>query len=484
MSGGFKSLNLPYFTSYYLNFLFVIQIINYNFKSCNFIFICHLCLGTAVVDVVLSCTLVEEGEEPSGMRGGGFFTQTPATLVLRDVAVVPDESLETLTPFVPPSVPDPDAILIEAKASSPEIPNADVLLHADCNDQEVMCEMSKYSPHGSQKNGDIAYFMVFLNVEAVEFSTVLIVQTLAVKDQSALLQTKLGLPLSQTGTLLTEVIFLVFTERKKVSALLRSDVVLSCGFKQQEKHLAPEVDLEWRLQHRGKGLKLLNITTRLDDGRTRKDVLLTIVNDGDASVTLTKIKVQDEGTYICTVSLGPFQAQQIIQLQVLQNSPQTLSCRCTKYYPLDVQCLLTFTKQTLYTMFPNQGSLSSHRQHGDGSYSLSSHLTVPSSISPGTEITCRVSHLALDAPLSVSLVVKSPQPGMKLLVSSLFLKEYLSAYQLNFEKLLATKLWITNTCVHSLKRGHNHHVVLVSSMESSCDGRSVLAGHVSINVQM
>uniref|UniRef100_A0A3Q4BLC9 Ig-like domain-containing protein n=1 Tax=Mola mola TaxID=94237 RepID=A0A3Q4BLC9_MOLML len=437
MSGGFKSLNLPYFTSYYLNFLFVIQIINYNFKSCNFIFICHLCLGTAVVDVVLSCTLVEEGEEPSGMRGGGFFTQTPATLVLRDVAVVPDESLETLTPFVPPSVPDPDAILIEAKASSPEIPNADVLLHADCNDQEVMCEMSKYSPHGSQKNGDIAYFMVFLNVEAVEFSTVLIVQTLAVKDQSALLQTKLGLPLSQTGTLLTEVIFLVFTERKKVSALLRSDVVLSCGFKQQEKHLAPEVDLEWRLQHRGKGLKLLNITTRLDDaegstavneGRTGSSVdAAAIVNDGDASVTLTKIKVQDEGTYICTVSLGPFQAQQIIQLQVLQpphvslsedtlilkeNSPQTLSCRCTKYYPLDVQMEWLFLSpaDTEPTVFPNQGSLSSHRQHGDGSYSLSSHLTVPSSISPGTEITCRVSHLALDAPLSVSLVVKSPQP--------------------------------------------------------------------------
>lgn len=63
------------------------------------------------------------------------------------------------------------------------------------------------------------------------------------------------------------------------------------------------------------------------------------------------------------------------------------------------------------TVFPDQGSLSSHRQHGDGTYSLSSHLTVPSSLSPGTKITCRVSHLALDAPLSVSLVVESPQPG-------------------------------------------------------------------------
>lgn len=71
--------------------------------------------GDGVADVVLSCTLVEEGVGLGGMGGGSLFTRTPATLVLRDVAVGPDESLETLTPFVPPSIPDPDAILIEAK---------------------------------------------------------------------------------------------------------------------------------------------------------------------------------------------------------------------------------------------------------------------------------------------------------------------------------------------------------------------------------
>ncbi len=74
------------------------------------------CLSAdGVADVVLSCTLVEEGVGLGGMGGGALFTRTPATLVLRDVAVAPDESLETLTSFVPPSVPDPDAILLEAK---------------------------------------------------------------------------------------------------------------------------------------------------------------------------------------------------------------------------------------------------------------------------------------------------------------------------------------------------------------------------------
>ncbi|XP_036930898.1 tapasin-related protein [Acanthopagrus latus] len=394
--------------------------------------------ANGVADVVLSCSLVEEGVGMGGMGGGSLFTRTPATLVLRDIAVAPDESLESLTPFVPPSIPDPDAILFEVKVSSPEIPNADVLLHADCNEQEVMCEISRYSPHGSQDSSDPAYFMVSLNVEGVEFSTALILRTLTVaRDQSTLIQNKLGLPLSQSGTLLTEVLFLVFSHIKSVTAPLRGDVLLNCGFKQQEIPLAQEVGIEWRLQHRGKGRKVLEMKTRLDDAEGSTVVheerngssmdAARVVSEGDASVTLTKLKVFDEGTYICTVSLGPFHAQQIIQLRINQpphvllseeklvlksSSRQTLSCHCTKYYPLDAQMewLSLSPTDTEPTLLPNQGSLSSHRQHGDGTYSLSSQLTVPSSVSPGTKIICSVSHVALDTPLSVSLVVESPEP--------------------------------------------------------------------------
>ncbi|XP_068591467.1 tapasin-related protein [Cebidichthys violaceus] len=392
-----------------------------------------------VADVVLSCTLVEEGVGLGGMGGGTHFTRTPATLVLKDVPVASDESLETLTPFVPPSIPDTDAILLEVKVSSPEIPNAHVLLHADCNEQEVMCEISRYSPLGSQESSGSAYFMVSVNVEGVEFSTALILQTLVVeKDQSTLIQNQLGLPLSQSGTLLTEVIFLVYSHIKSVSAPLRSDVILNCGFKQQEIPLAQEVAVEWRLQHRGKGGKVFEMKTRLDEAEGRPVVneerrgssmdASQIVGEGDASVTLTKLKVLDEGTYICTISIGLFHAQQVVQLQVIQpphvslseeklvlktKSPQTLSCHCAKYYPLDAQMewLSLSPTDTEPTVLPDQGSLSSHRQHGDGTYSLSSHLSVPSTVSPGTEITCRVSHPALDAPLSVSLVVESPEPG-------------------------------------------------------------------------
>lgn len=414
--------------------------------------------GDGVTDVVLSCTLVEEGVGLGGMGGGSLFKRTPATLVLKDVSVPPDESLETLTPFVPPSIPDPDAVLLETKVSSPEIPNVHVLLHADCNDQEVMCEISRYTPRGSQESSDPAYFMVSLNVEGVEFSTALILQTLPVeKDLSTIIQSKLGLPLSQSGTLLTEVIFLVFSHIKSVTAALRGDALLNCGFKQQDVPLAQEVGVEWRLQHRGKGWKVLDMKTSLDDvegstvvhaeRRGSSMEVAQVVGEGNASVTLNKLRVMDEGTYICTVSIGLFHAQQVIQLHVIQpphvslseeklvlqtNSPQMLSCHCTKYYPLDAQMewLSLSPTDTEPTVLPDQGSLSSHRQHGDGTYSLSSHLTLPTSVSPGTKLTCRVSHPALEAPLSVSLVVESPQLGSYWWVLGFLIVTVLFFYQL------------------------------------------------------
>lgn len=80
-----------------------------------------------------------------------------------------------------------------------------MLLHADCNEQEVMCELSSYSPRGLEENSDRVFFMVSLSVDEVDFSTALILETLKVeKDESTLMQSKLGLPLSQSGTLLTD----------------------------------------------------------------------------------------------------------------------------------------------------------------------------------------------------------------------------------------------------------------------------------------
>lgn len=172
----------------------------------------------------------------------------------------------------------------------------DLLLHADCNDLEVMCEMSQYSVGEAQKRSDVAHFMVSVSVEATKFSVVLIVQALAVEEESRLVQNRLGLPLSLAGTLPVEggdspsvidcklllscetvrqdfffsaVVFLVFSQRNSVTSQLKSDVVLHCGFRRQEAQPEGEVAIEWRLQHKGKGWKVLQTRTRLDGTEQR-----------------------------------------------------------------------------------------------------------------------------------------------------------------------------------------------------------------------
>ena len=87
--------------------------------------------------------------------------------------------------------------------SKPEIPHLDVLLHADCNGQEVTCEMSHFSPEDSAAS-DQDLFMVSLNVEDEGFSTSLILQTLKVEQEPAARHSKLGLPLSPAGTVHSE----------------------------------------------------------------------------------------------------------------------------------------------------------------------------------------------------------------------------------------------------------------------------------------
>uniref|UniRef100_A0A8C6WHM0 TAP binding protein like n=1 Tax=Neogobius melanostomus TaxID=47308 RepID=A0A8C6WHM0_9GOBI len=393
--------------------------------------------AAGVADLVLSCVLVEDGAAHGGTGGGGGgggFSRTPATLVLKDVSVGPDQSLEMLTPFIPASEPDPELVLIEATVSKPDIPNSDVLLHADCNGQEVTCEMSRYSPNDALKNPDQAFFMVSLHIEGVDFSTSLILQTVKV-EQPAQRHIQLGLPLSQSGTVQTEVIMVVHSDVRSVTAPLKGDVLVPCGFKQQDSPLAPDVHIEWRVQHRGKGRKVFEMKTPLEDAEGKAEILAErsdssvsaegVVSEGNASLSMSRLKVADEGTYICTVTIGQFHAQQVIQLNVIQlpevslsdyrlalKSDTTLSCHSSKFYPLDAQIewYSRGPEDTERVVFSGKASLSGHRRHGDGTFSLSSHLTVPHTIAPGTEITCVVSHPALDTPHSETATVKSPEP--------------------------------------------------------------------------
>lgn len=89
-----------------------------------------------------------------------------------------------------------------------EIPEAESLLHADCNEQEVICELSRYIPRGTKPDSVPVYFIASVQLEGggVGFTLVLqaIVNENAESNTASLIQSKLQLPLSQWGTLITE----------------------------------------------------------------------------------------------------------------------------------------------------------------------------------------------------------------------------------------------------------------------------------------
>uniref|UniRef100_A0A3B3S1P9 TAP binding protein like n=1 Tax=Paramormyrops kingsleyae TaxID=1676925 RepID=A0A3B3S1P9_9TELE len=402
-------------------------------------------------DVVLSCSLVEEGMGAGGF--GGLFSRTPATLVLRELPVVEEMSTETITPYNAPTNPDPNDIIFETKVASIDIPESELLLHADCNEQEVTCEISPYFPQGTEEDSYQAYFIGSVQLEGGGISLTLVLRTLPLGHEghesvtSPLMQKKLGLPLSQSGTLLTEVAFLVFSRTLSVMAPIGGEALLDCGFKLPGHTPEQEIGLEWRLQHKGHGRRILEMKALgSDEGPT-----VTIERDGSSvepalalgernvSLSLINLNASDEGTYICTVMSGLFQAQQVMQLHVVQpprvslsvdevvphdDLPQRVSCHCERYYPLDVQVEWLSLPPGASEPIPlsKDVSLSSHRQYSDGTLSLSSYLTLwPSDQPPGTTITCQVSHHSLATPLSLSFVVSAPKPGQPYLMIAVLL---------------------------------------------------------------
>ncbi|KAA0702989.1 hypothetical protein E1301_Tti010903 [Triplophysa tibetana] len=405
-------------------------------------YILPLVYGLQGADVVLSCSLIEEGGGMGGMMGGGMFKRTPATLVFRDLVDNAGLSPELVTPFNPPETPNADDLIFELLLPSIQIPDADSLLHADCNEQNIVCEISRFVPRDADADSLPAHFIGSVQLEGAGLSVTLVLQTSPSEtpesDRPPLMQSKLNLPLSQSGTLLTAVVFVVFSRVPSVVAPIGGDVLLDCGFRQKDSIPGQDVALEWRIQHRGNGRKVLDMKVRENEGEVGSDVLVEregtsaeadlLVREGNASLTLQRLKVSDEGTYICTVGSGEFQTQQVVQVHITQaplvtlseekltfqdKEPKKLSCECHRYYPLDVQVewLSQRPSDEEPISFSEESSLSSHRQHSDGTYSLSSHLTLrPNEHPPETVVTCRVSHTALDTPTEVALTVGKPEP--------------------------------------------------------------------------
>ncbi|KFZ47325.1 Tapasin-related protein, partial [Antrostomus carolinensis] len=226
-------------------------------------------------------------------------------------------------------------------------------------------------------------------------------------------------------------LFLVEFQSSSCNTSLRthlgSSVTLDCHFA-----LAPSSSissLEWRRQHRGSGRSLFRYQVGSTGPAAQPKVhvdVTELLGSGDASLDLQGVSVGDEGTYICLVSTPLHQAQHTIQLHVAEpprvhmipaavsferNVMTTLACNIAGYYPLDVSVSWTQKTPEDEVEIPlSNVHFSSHRQSRDGTYSITSYLSISSATvqAPAT-YSCHVSHVALAEPISVSAQLKVPE---------------------------------------------------------------------------
>lgn len=387
------------------------------------------------VDVILDCFLAMDG----GHRGAfaSPANRERALLVLKQVPMLEDSSLEGFTDFQGDMVAQDDLrIVFEASVDQVQIPQAEALLHADCSDTEVTCEISRYVLQAKQEAPaeEATWFISNVQVSGGGPSVSMVMKTLGDAKSGATWHPTLKLPLSPQGTVRTTVEFQVATQTQSLTASLGSSVSLHCGFS-----MAPGLDLisvEWRQQHQGRGQQVYSWTSGKDQAKRQGATLdpdqLHMARN--ASLTLPGLTVKDEGTHICQITTSRYQAQQIIQLNIQASPkvqlslisralPPTLVCHIAGYYPLNVA--VTWTREEPGGA-PGQvsgASFSNLRQSLAGTFAISSSLEVEPGPA-GATYTCQVIHSSLEEPLAASTWVPPSEQRTTsgfLIASSLFL---------------------------------------------------------------
>ncbi|XP_063289701.1 tapasin-related protein [Pelobates fuscus] len=334
------------------------------------------------VDVVLPCShvLVEEGMG-RGM-GGLSFQRRDITLVLRNVTIIGDEEKDPITDYVPPE--DVETTTFQATVNFPPLPFAKRLLHAECEGEELTCELSHLYTE---------FYVVHLRLPDLSLSILLRVEQQDRDLTEISEEEKIIVPVT------VDLLLSSFPPSHLTST--SKDISLNCELWGSSE----EIKVEWHLQSGGKGQMIVP-----EEGTRISIEPGTSQNSQEMSLNIKGVRVQDEGTYICTVNTKRHQMQQIIKLQVrdpplvtlsLTGSPQPrLVCRTDRYYPLDVEISWLrggeqFTHDSHVT--------SSHRMNIDGTFNLTSYLSVPipPTGAPPDIYTCSVSHISISDPIEV-----------------------------------------------------------------------------------
>ncbi|XP_041036050.1 tapasin-related protein-like isoform X2 [Carcharodon carcharias] len=267
-------------------------------------------------DLVLDCWYIEDRGGLGVM--GVAFNHEKALLILRNISISGDEETSAWTDY---EVQDKDRehIIFEALVSDVPIPDGDALLHADCEGQEVTCDISMLEGPSERHEGEDKPRTTFsggLRIAGIGLGVSLVFRTIPVTEEEGgerRINERLNVELSTSGTIpLSE----------PPCAVLKAETL-----------------------HFEAGVR------------------------------------------------------------------QDLACEISRYYPLDVS-----VKWSEESEADDQGPLalpgvsySSHRRNKDGTYNLSSQVSVTPSLEGTSSVyTCEVTHVALEEPLRVSLRLDAP----------------------------------------------------------------------------
>ncbi|XP_063818492.1 tapasin-related protein isoform X2 [Pseudophryne corroboree] len=333
------------------------------------------------MDVVLPCEYVLL---QSGHGGLGFIRQK-VTLILRNMTVTAEQQTDPLPDYQLPE--DPEMTIFEATVNLAPLPFVERLLHVECEGEEAICEIS---PLFSQ--------FYAAHIRLPEISIAIVARATAANDVSEE-------PLSDNSIVPMTVGLLISSYPPLQKASVSEEVTLNCEVWGDTEG----VNVEWHLQKDGTGHRL---NPEEDSHITMKQGR----NEGkeDLSLIIRQLRAHDEGTYICAVTSGAHQLQQILQLQIreppqvtvfLSTDPTpTLTCCTNRYYPLDVEVTWLLNGLPVTHASP---VTSSHRRNKDGTYNLTSLLQVPMPLpgAPPDMYTCAVSHMSIEDPIKIQFIV-------------------------------------------------------------------------------
>uniref|UniRef100_H3ACB2 Ig-like domain-containing protein n=1 Tax=Latimeria chalumnae TaxID=7897 RepID=H3ACB2_LATCH len=197
-------------------------------------------------------------------------------------------------------------------------------------------------------------------------------------------------------------------EPSPVISDLGSDVLLHCSFTVD----TPSIDfsfliVKWFL----KGVVLMEFNDKITVSRPRMKMSDTEISKGNASLSISDIRIVDEGDYICSILYTPEKIEKTVSLAVkavsvfapvISESKETdLVCSASGYHPTEITVQWLRNGQVL-----NDAKLSSLQRNPDNTSSISSTYTfTPTNQDKDKAYSCHVNHTALRKPIEEDILL-------------------------------------------------------------------------------